>query len=74
MGVCGNPTYLYGSSMGYFTCALNFFPRQSMKLSYHHHQCTVYRLIRGDGEIVEEIVSKQRQQQINKVHQTYRSI
>jgi len=29
-------------------------------------QCTS-RLIRGDGEVVEEIVSKQRQQQINKV-------
>lgn len=26
-----------------------------------------YRLIKGDGEIVEEIVSKERQQQINKI-------
>ena len=28
----------------------------------------MFRLVKGDGEIVEEIVSKERQKAINKVH------
>ena len=32
-----------------------------------HLHSLLCRLIKGDGEIVEELVSKERQQQINKV-------
>lgn len=32
-----------------------------------HIFCGINRLVRGDGEIIEEIVSKERQKEINKV-------
>jgi len=30
-------------------------------------QCSIWRLVKGDGEIMEEIVTKDRHKQINKV-------
>jgi hypothetical protein len=38
----------------------------SLNIDLKSHNFTIFRLIRGDGEIVEEPVSRARQKEINK--------
>ena len=38
-----------------------------INISIHHIKIYIFRLVKGDGEILEEIVSKDKHREINKV-------
>ena len=38
-----------------------------INISIHHINIYIFRLVKGDGEILEEIVSKDKHREINKV-------
>lgn len=38
-----------------------------INISIHHMNIYIFRLVKGDGEILEEIVSKDKHREINKV-------